>query len=60
MFGLTYDQLLAIIFGLLLGFSLGWFIAELLRHIVLGPHYIKPVPCPHGWENWDDCPDCSH
>jgi len=17
-------------------------------------------PCPHGWEDWDDCPDCRH
>lgn len=18
------------------------------------------VPCPHGHEDWDDCPDCCH
>ena len=20
----------------------------------------KITPCPHGHENWDDCPDCCH
>ena len=20
----------------------------------------EPTPCPHGYEDWDDCPDCRH
>jgi len=23
-------------------------------------HKLKNKPCPHGYEDWSDCPDCGH
>lgn len=27
---------------------------------VLSTMYRQDVKCPHGWTDWDDCPDCRH
>lgn len=54
-----------VIFGL--GIVVGLIIADLIVFGSFGPwfsHYrkVRPVdkPCPHGWEDWNDCPDCCH
>lgn len=57
-----------VLFAFLIGILVGLIIAD---HIVFGSfgpwfsHFRKAKkilnqPCPHGWENWDDCPDCCH
>lgn len=41
---------------LVIGITIGFFFDKLVQRKSEG----YSEPCPHGYENWDDCPDCCH
>jgi hypothetical protein len=49
-------------FGCWVGIVIGVLIMFLIFFRYLSPHKIivPSILCPHGYVNWDDCPDCSH
>lgn len=52
-----------IIFNLFLGlFNMIFFIYHITIFYHVPRHKMKnkPSPCPHGYEDWGDCPDCGH
>jgi hypothetical protein len=40
----------------MIGFATGLSIIFIDRNIETR----EVVKCPHGWEDWNDCPDCCH
>lgn len=55
-----HDFLLAVGIVFLLAF---WWITELVIMADKAPMYDEnenPIPCPHGFKDWDDCPMCRH
>jgi len=41
---------------------IGWYLIGRADGYVNAMRKIEndPVKCPHGHEDWDDCPDCCH
>lgn len=49
---------LLVIAGCLGSAALALLVGRLLAHN--SRQYKDVVPCPHGHENWEDCPVCGH
>jgi len=44
----------------IVGIAFAVFYALLLAALWWKPDDPHPLPCPHGYKDWDMCPDCCH
>ena len=65
---MSLHVLMTWLFYFLLGMLARMIYDSLLRFIehyyemkdIYDAHQRKLNACPHGWEDWDNCPDCRH
>lgn len=56
------------VFSFVCGWACSWILEEIVNQIKkygeikerLKEFELEQSKCPHGYENWDDCPDCCH
>lgn len=51
------DILAVVFFSVLVGIRIGR-LEQIAKEKV--EEQSKPSPCRHGYDDWDDCPDCGH